>query len=106
MVHLTGVNLYGKSKTSEMVTVICGIKNIHLLAPMFLVLLHVDSHQRFLELFQQGGYWGDVKTIKSWKISAIISDVSEKQSIVYIYACIELARIEQYHSDKQLDDNC
>ena len=55
---------------------------------------------------QQGGSWGDVKTIKSWKISAIISDVSEKQSIVYIYACIELARIEQYHSDKQLNDNC
>ena len=29
-----------------------GIKNIHFLAPSFLVLLHVESHQRFLELVQ------------------------------------------------------
>ena len=33
--------------------------------------------------------WGDVKTIKSGKISAISSDVSEKQIIVYTYTCIE-----------------
>ena len=32
--------------------------------------------------------WGDVKTIKSGKRSAISSDVSEKQSIVYTSACI------------------
>ena len=44
--------------------------------------------------------WGDVKTIKSGKRSAISSDVSEKHSIVYTYACIESSRIEQYHSDK------
>ena len=50
--------------------------------------------------------WGDVKTIKSGKRSAISSDVSEKQSIVYTSACIESARIEQYQSDKQLYDNC
>ena len=50
--------------------------------------------------------WDDVKTIKSGKISAIRSDVSEKQSIVYTSACIESARIEKYHSDKQLYDNC
>ena len=42
-----------KSKTSEMVTVICGIKNIHFLSPRFSVLLHVESHQRFLLLVQQ-----------------------------------------------------
>ena len=48
--------------------------------------------------------WGDAKTIKSGKISAISSDVSEKQSIFYTSACIESARIEQYHSDKQLND--
>ena len=41
--------------------------------------------------------WGDVKTIKSGKRSAIISDVSEKHSIVYTSTCIESARIEQYH---------
>ena len=49
--------------------------------------------------------WGDVKTIKSGKISDISSDVSEKQSIVYTSACIEYARIEQYQSEKQLYDN-
>ena len=39
-------------------------------------------------------------------MSAISNDVSEKQSIVYTSSCIESARIEQYHSDKQLNDNC
>ena len=38
------MNLYGKVKTSEMVTVIFGIKNIHFLAPRFLVLVHEESH--------------------------------------------------------------
>ena len=38
---------------SPTVTVICGIKNIHFLAPRFLVLLRVDSHQMFLVLVQQ-----------------------------------------------------
>ena len=43
--------------------------------------------------------WGDVNTIKYDKISAIRSDVSQKQIIDYTYACIEAAIIEQYHSD-------
>ena len=47
--------------------------------------------------------WGDVKTIKSGKRSDISSDVSEKNGIVYTSACIESARIEQYHYDKQLN---
>ena len=34
-----GENVYVKAKTSKMVTVICGIKNIHLLAPRFLFFL-------------------------------------------------------------------
>ena len=50
--------------------------------------------------------WGDVKTITSGKRSAVSSDVSEKHSIVYTSACIESARIEQYHYEKQLSDNC
>ena len=33
--------------------------------------------------------WIKVKTIKSGKIFAISSDVSEKQSILYTSACIE-----------------
>ena len=37
--------------------------------------------------------WGNVKTIKSGKISALGSDISEKQSILYTYECIEEARI-------------
>ena len=49
-------------------------------------------------------YWGDVKTIKYGKRSAISSYVSDKKSIVYTYACIESAIIEQYHSDKQLNE--
>ena len=46
-----------------------------------------------------------MKTIKSGKIFAISSDVSEKQSIVYTSACIETARIEQYQADKEIYDN-
>ena len=45
--------------------------------------------------------WGEVKTIKSGKISATNSDVSEKQSIVYTPAYIESTIIEQYHYDKK-----
>ena len=52
-VPLMVMNLYEKVKTSQTVTVICGIKNIHLLAPRLLVLLNVESHQRFLVLVQQ-----------------------------------------------------
>ena len=55
---------------------------------------------------QKSFFGGDVKTIKYGKRSAISSDVSEEQIIVYTYACIESARIEKYHSDKQLNDNC
>ena len=49
--------------------------------------------------------WGDVKTIKPGKISAISSYVSKKQSIVYTYACIESARIKHYNSDKNINDH-
>ena len=47
------INLYGKSKTSEMATVICDIKNIRFLSPRFLVFLYVEPHQRLLVLVQQ-----------------------------------------------------
>ena len=52
------------------------------------------------------GYWGDVKMIKSGKRYAISSNVSEKHSILYTSTCIESAIIEQYHSDKKMNDNC
>ena len=50
--------------------------------------------------------WGEVNTIKSGKISAIRSDVSDKQSIVYTSICIESAITDQYNYDKQLNYNC
>ena len=50
--------------------------------------------------------WGDVKTIRFWKRYAISSDVAEKKSIVYTSACIKSDRIEQYHYEKQLNNNC
>ena len=49
-------------------------------------------------------YWDYVNSIKSDKISAIRSDVQQKQSIVYTSACIEAARIKQYHYDKNLTE--
>ena len=49
---------------------------------------------------------GDVNTIKSGKRSSISNDVSEKHGIFYTSACIESARIEQYHSYKPPNDNC
>ena len=49
--------------------------------------------------------WGDVKTTKSGKRSAISIYVSEKHIIVYTSTCIESAKIEQYHSYKQLNYN-
>ena len=42
-----------KTKDMSDETFICGIKNIHFLSPRFLVLLHVESHQRYLVLVQQ-----------------------------------------------------
>ena len=50
--------------------------------------------------------WSDVKKIKSGKRYAISIYESEKQSIVYAYACIESAIIEQHRSDKQINENC
>ena len=81
-------------------------KNIHFLSPMFLVLLYVESHKRFLVFGASERSWGDVKKIKSSKTSSTSSGVSEKQSIVYTSTCIESDRIEQYHSDKQIHGNC
>ena len=60
---------------------------------------------KFLGIGSVERSWCDIKTIKSGKISAIISDISWKQSIVYTYDCIESAIIKQYHSDKKLNDN-
>ena len=93
LVQWMQMNLYEKTRKSEKVTVICGIKNIHLLAQRFFVLLHLESYQRFLELMQQSVLGCDIKKIKYGKISAIHSDEEEKQIIVYTSTCIKSARI-------------
>ena len=61
---------------------------------------------KFLGIGTAERSWFDVKTIKSGEISAISSDVSKKQGIVYTSAYIGSAIIEQYYSYKQLYDNC
>ena len=52
---------------------------------------------KFIGISAAESSWDDVKTIESGEISAISSDESEKQSIVYTYSCIESSRIKQYH---------
>ena len=98
------MNLYVKAKTPVMETVICGIKNIHFLSPRFLLFLACRVTSKVLGIGAAERSWGDVKTIKYGKKSAISSNVSEKQSIVYTSACIESSRTEQYYSDKQLNE--
>ena len=48
--------------------------------------------------------WGDVKTIKPEKISALVRDISEKHIIVYASACIEESRIGKTISHTQSKD--
>ena len=48
--------------------------------------------------------WGNGKTIKYGKRYAIRSDVSEKQIIVYKYACIESGKIAQSELDFNIDE--
>ena len=45
--------------------------------------------------------WGDVKIIKSGKISSLGSDISEKHNIVYTSSCTNKASIgrDLYHTD-------
>ena len=43
--------------------------------------------------------WGNVKTIKSGKLSDTSNNVSEKQRIVYKSACSKSARVERNQSD-------
>ena len=48
---------------------------------------------KILGIVSSGRSWDDIKTIKWGKISALGSDISEKQSIVYTSDSIEEARI-------------
>ena len=89
VVDLMVMNLSGKAKKIEMVIFTCSIKNIHFLSPMFLVLQHVDLHKKIISIGESDRDWVDVETIKSGTISATRIYVSEIQSIVYKYNCIE-----------------
>ena len=83
------MNLYGKAKTLVMATAICGIKKDSLPFTKVLGFVVCQVTSNFLGIGASERSWGDVKTIKSGKRSAISSDVSEKQSIVYTSACID-----------------
>ena len=98
------MNLSGKAKTSEMVIVICGIK-YSLPCNKVLVFVTCRVTSKVLGIGSEERYWGDVCTIKSGKRSAISSDVSGKHIIFYTFFGVESARIEKYHSYKNLDDN-
>ena len=64
------------------------------------------SHIKGYWCWYTGEFSVDLNIIKYGEFSAISSDISKKQIIVYTSACIESDRIEKYHSDKQLHDNC
>ena len=70
---------------------------MHFLAPRFFGFVASRVTSMVLGIDTAESSLGDVKTIKYGKISAISSDVSDKQSIVYTSSCIESARIEKYH---------
>ena len=106
MDHLVFMVISVKEKTSEMVTFIYVIKNIFFLAPMFFIFLLCIVISKVIGFSKSERYWDDLKTIKPGKISAISISVSEKQSIVYTSTSIESARIEYYHSDKNVNDPC
>ena len=52
-------------------------------------IIHLVYTSKILGIGYAERSWGYVKTIKPGKISDLGSDISEKQSIVYISSCIE-----------------
>ena len=88
MILLAVTNLSETEKILVMVTVIHGIK-YSLLSTKVLGFIACRVNSKMLGIGSAEHSWVDVKTIKSGKISALGSDISEKQSIVYKYACIE-----------------
>ena len=83
------MNLFGTVKILVMVTVIYGIKNTPYHPPKFLVFLAFRVTSKIHGIGSAERSWGDVKIIKSGKRSDHGSEISEKQSIMYKYACIE-----------------
>ena len=105
MVHLMEMNLPGKAKTSDMVTVIFEKSN-SIPFTKFLCFVACRVTSKVLGIDEVDRSWGDIKTIKYGKRAAIRIYLSQKQSIFYTYIYIESDRIEQYHSGKKLIDNC
>ena len=83
------MNLSGTVKISVMVTVIYGINTQSLPSTKVIGLEACRVTSKTLGIVSADCSWGDVKTIKSGKISALGSEISEKQSIVYTYTCTE-----------------
>ena len=81
------MDLYGKTKTSEMVTVICYIK-IFIPCTKILGFVACKFTSKFFDSVAVENSSGDVNKIKYGKRYAISSDVSEKHGIVYTSACI------------------
>ena len=63
-----------------------------------------QGHIQILDVAAAEHSWGDINTIKYGNMSAIISDVSDKHTIVYTYACIESVRIARSESDLNIDE--
>ena len=83
------MNLYGKAKISNMVTVICCIKKYSLPCTKVLGFVECRVISKVLGIGAAERSRDDVKKIKSRKIYAISSDVSEKHNIVYTSTCID-----------------
>ena len=76
-------------KIFVMVIVICGIINTPIPYTKVLGFVACSVTSKVLGMGYAECSWDDVKTIKSGNRSALGSDISEKQSIVYSSACIE-----------------
>ena len=88
LVHFMLMNLYEKSKTSKMVTVIFWHQKYSLSCTKVLGFVACIVTSNVIVIGAAERSWGDVKTIRSGKRYAISSDVSEKQSNVYTSVCI------------------
>ena len=71
-----GMNLFGKSKTSDMVTVICGIKKSLPCTKVLGFIAYRDT-TKILGIGAAAISWGDMNTVKSWKGYSICIDVSD-----------------------------
>ena len=87
LIHLKVINLSGAAKIFVMVIVIYGIKK-YLLCTKVLGIVAYRVPSKMLGIGSAEFSCGDVKIIRSGKISALGSEISDKQSILYKCSCI------------------